>query len=557
MFNSFYRKPGSRFRVAVIAACFLALLAFVKPGDRYFEIAKNLEVFASLYRGINEFYVDPINPNTLMKTGADAMLGSLDPYTNYIPEDEVENFRTENTGQYGGIGALTRRFGNRTVVTMIFEGFPAARGGLKIADEILKIDQVALATITMDEANRLMRGQTGAPVTLTVKRPGAPQPVVLEFKRDQIKVNNVPFFGMVDATTGYVQLTDFTMQAAQEVKEAVQSLKGKGATSLVLDLRGNPGGLLMEAVNICNLFIPKGMKVVFTRGKLPDANITYETLNAPFDLDIPVAVLINRNSASASEIVAGTLQDYDRAVVLGEKSFGKGLVQMQRDLTYKSKVKITTAKYYTPSGRCIQVLDYTHRRADGSVASVPDNLKKEFATSRGRKVYDGGGIEPDIAIRAEGLPPVVFALIDGGFLFDFATEYTLRHTTILPASQFQLRPAEYQEFVKWLTGKDFRYTSPLETALDALEREAAREKYLTEITPQIHAVRKNLEEGRLKDVWTYQEQITAFLETEIAARYYLEKGVTEVGFYRDQELKKAVAILADLRQYRQILRMTP
>lgn len=557
MFNSFYRKPGSRFRVAVIAACFLALLAFVKPGDRYFEIAKNLEVFASLYRGINEFYVDPINPNTLMKTGADAMLGSLDPYTNYIPEDEVENFRTENTGQYGGIGALTRRFGNRTVVTMIFEGFPAAKGGLKIADEILKIDQVALATITMDEANRLMRGQTGAPVTLTVKRPGAPQPVVLEFKRDQIKVNNVPFFGMVDATTGYVQLTDFTMQAAQEVKEAVQSLKGKGATSLVLDLRGNPGGLLMEAVNICNLFIPKGMKVVFTRGKLPDANITYETLNAPFDLDIPVAVLINRNSASASEIVAGTLQDYDRAVVLGEKSFGKGLVQMQRDLTYKSKVKITTAKYYTPSGRCIQVLDYTHRRADGSVASVPDNLKKEFATSRGRKVYDGGGIEPDIAIRAEGLPPVVFALIDGGFLFDFATEYTLRHTTILPASQFQLRPAEYQEFVKWLTGKDFRYTSPLETALDALEREAAREKYLTEITPQIHAVRKNLEEGRLKDVWTYQEQITAFLETEIAARYYLEKGVTEVGFYRDQELKKAVAILADLRQYRQILRMTP
>lgn len=557
MFNPFYRKPGSRFRVAVIAACFLALLAFVKPGNRYFEIARNLEVFASLYRGVNEFYVDPINPNTLMKTGADAMLGSLDPYTNYIPEDEVENFRTENTGQYGGIGALTRRFGNRTVVTMIFEGFPAAKGGLKIADEILKIDQVALATITMDEANRLMRGQTGAPVTLTVKRPGAPQPVVLEFKRDQIKVNNVPFFGMVDATTGYVQLTDFTMQAAQEVKEAVQSLKGKGATSLVLDLRGNPGGLLMEAVNICNLFIPKGMKVVFTRGKLPDANITYETLNAPFDLDIPVAVLINRNSASASEIVAGTLQDYDRAVVLGEKSFGKGLVQMQRDLTYKSKVKITTAKYYTPSGRCIQVLDYTHRRADGSVASVPDSLKKEFATSRGRKVYDGGGIEPDIAIRAEGLPPVVFALIDGGFLFDFATEYTLRHTTILPASQFQLRPAEYQEFVKWLTGKDFRYTSPLETALDALEREAAREKYLTEITPQIHAVRKNLEEGRLKDVWTYQEQITAFLETEIAARYYLEKGVTEVGFYRDQELKKAVAILADLRQYRQILRMTP
>lgn len=553
MFTTFRSKHRVSLAVVALLAVVFGLAALSPPADRFFEIAKNLEIFASLYKKVNELYVDDINPNALMRTGADAMLNSLDPYTNYIPEDEVENFRTQNTGQYGGIGAVTRQFGARTVVTMVYEGFPAAKGGLKIGDEILKMDQVSLATITMEEANRLMRGQLGTPVTLTIQRPGTPAPFALEFKRDRIKVNNVPFFGMVDATTGYVKLTDFTPDAGREVKDAVVSLREKGAKAVVLDLRGNPGGLLFEAVNICNIFLPKEKTVVITKGKLPDSNITYKTLNAPVDLMIPVVVLMNRGSASAAEIVAGTLQDYDRAVVIGEKSFGKGLVQIQRDLTYQSKVKITTAKYYTASGRCIQVLDYAHRRADGSVASVPDSLKKEFKTSRGRKVFDGGGIDPDVALPSEETPAIIPALFNGGFLFDFATAYALRHPTIAPASQFRLTATEYQEFVQWMQGKKYEYTSPLEVALQELEKQAALEKSTDDLGQQISAVRKNLQESRKKDLLVYQEQIAAYLEEEIVARYYLEKGMTEVGFQRDPELKKALEVLADTKQYRKIL----
>jgi carboxyl-terminal processing protease len=546
-------RRGGKFFVAAFAL--IGVLAFTAIPDRYFEIAKNLEIFASLFKEVNTLYVDDINPNELMRTGADAMLNSLDPYTNYIPEDEVENFRTQNTGQYGGIGAVTRQFGNRTVVTMVYEGFPAAKSGLKIGDEILKMDQVSLSTITMDEANRLMRGQLGTPVTLTVLRPGNPTPFPIEFKRDKIKVSNVPFFGMVDATTGYVQLTDFTPDAGREVRDAVVALKEKGAKSIVIDLRGNPGGLLFEAVNICNLFLPKDKTVVVTKGKLPDSNITYKTLNAPLDLSIPVAVLVNRGSASAAEIVAGTLQDYDRAVVIGEKSFGKGLVQIQRDLTYQAKIKITTAKYYTPSGRCIQVLDYSHRRADGSVASVPDSLKKEFKTSRGRPVFDGGGIDPDVTLASDETPAIIPALFNGGFLFDFATHYALAHPAIAPAAEFRLSAAEYEEFVQWMQNKTYTYTSPLESALEEVEKTAQTEKYADDLSPQLNAVRKNLQESRKKDLWTYQHQIASYLEKEIVSRYYLERGMTEVGFQRDRELKKAIAVLADTKEYRKMLNL--
>jgi carboxyl-terminal processing protease len=358
---------------------------------------------------------------------------------------------------------------------------------------------------------------------------------------------------MADPATGYIQLTDFTPDAGREVKDALVNLKSKGAKAIIIDLRGNPGGLLFEAVNICNLFLPKDKTVVFTKGKLPDSNITYKTLNAPVDLSIPVAVLVNRGSASAAEIVAGTLQDYDRAVVIGEKSFGKGLVQIQRDLTYQAKIKITTAKYYTPRGRCIQVLDYSHRRADGSVASVPDSLKKEFKTSRGRQVFDGGGIDPDVALVSDETPAIIPALFNGGFLFDFATHYALAHPTIAPAAEFRLSAAEYEEFVQWMQNKTYTYTSPLESALEEVEKTAYAEKYAADLSPQLKAVRKNLQESRKKDLWTYQDQIAAYLEEEIVSRYYLERGMTEVGFQRDLELKKAINVLADNKQFRKIL----
>ncbi|MFO0507070.1 MAG: S41 family peptidase, partial [Chryseotalea sp.] len=360
-----------KYFIPLVIIIVLLVVANTKPADRYFEIARNLDVFASLFKEVNNNYVDDVNPNTLMRTGIDAMLASLDPYTNYIPEDEIENFRTQNTGQYGGIGAVTRQFGNRTVVTLVMAGFAAEKGGLKAGDEVLKIDSKNLSSLTQEEAGNLMKGQLGTPVTLTVKRYGVDKPIELSFKRERIKISNVPHFTLLQSQTGYIQLTDFTPDAGKEVRNALIALKEKGAKNIVLDLRGNPGGLLQEAVNICNLFLPKGVTVVETKGKIKEHNVTYKTLNPPVDLEIPVAVLIDRGSASASEIVAGTLQDYDRAIIVGEKSFGKGLVQINRDIPYNSKLKVTTAKYYTPSGRCIQVLDYSQRRADGSVASIP------------------------------------------------------------------------------------------------------------------------------------------------------------------------------------------
>jgi len=535
----------------VVVAC--AGLSFTKPAERYFEIAKNLDIFASLFKEVNALYVDEVNPNKLVRTGIDAMLNSLDPYTNYIPEDEVEDYRTLNTGQYGGIGALTREIGNRTVVTMLFENYPAYKNGLKIGDEVLKLNDIELSKVSRIEAEQLMRGQVGTPVKLTVKRLGSEQPIQLEFKREKIKVNNVPYFGMVSSDVGYVQLTDFTPEAGKEVKNGVMALKEKGAKSMIVDLRNNPGGLLFEAVNVCNIFIPKGKKVVDTKGKVEDSNITYETLNVPGDLDMPVAVLINRGSASASEIVAGTLQDYDRAVIIGEKSFGKGLVQLSRPLSYNSQVKITTAKYYTPTGRCIQVLDYSHRRDDGSVISVADSLKKPFKTTKGRIVYDGGGIDPDVVVPSNAASAITQVLYINGFIFDYATLYAHKHPTIAPAKEFSLTDAEYQEFVTWMKGKDYNYRSHAEIELASLIEEAKRERYYDALKPQLDQINGKLTDSRKNDLVTFKDQIKMVLEEDIVSRYQLERGSVETGFKYDQDIKKAIEVLNNKAQYNKLL----
>lgn len=546
-----------RILFSVIVVLGLAGLSFTPPAERYFEIARNLDIFASMFKEVNALYVDEVNPNKLMRTGIDAMLNSLDPYTNYIPEDEVEDFRTLNTGQYGGIGALTREIGKRTVVTMVYEGFPAYRMGLRIGDEVIKLNDIELSKISREEAEQLMRGQVGTQVKLTVKRVGVAQPIDIEFKREKIKMNNVPYFGMVSHDVGYVQLTDFTPEAGKEVKNGVVALKDKGAKSIIIDLRNNPGGLLFEAVNICNIFIPKGKKVVDTKGKIEDSNMTYETLNAPVDLEIPVVILINRGSASASEIVAGTLQDYDRAVVIGEKSFGKGLVQLSRPLSYNSQVKITTAKYYTPTGRCIQVLDYSHRRDDGSVASVPDSVKKEFKTTRGRTVYDGGGIDPDIVIAAEEISPIAQTLFVDGHIFDYATLYASKHPTIPPAREFSLTEAEYQDFINWMKGIDYSYRSSAELQLTTLTEEAKRERYYDELKPQIDQIKNKLSESKKNDLISFKDQIKSMLEEEIAARYYLEKGAVETAFKHDKEVLRAIEVLHQPAQYNKILNVNP
>ncbi len=531
----------------------LTLFAFSPPADRYFEIAKNLDIFATLFKEVNALYVDDVNPNKLVRTGIDAMLNSLDPYTNYIPEDEVEDYRTMNTGQYGGIGAVTREIGKRTVVTMMYEGYPAFKGGLKIGDQVIKMDEVELSKITTEEANHLMRGQVGTTVSLTVKRYGVKDPIRIEFKREKIKVSNVPYFGMIADNVGYVQLSDFTPDAGKEVKNAIVTLKEKGAKSIVLDLRNNPGGLLFEAVNICNIFIPKGKQVVTTKGKIPEHNINYETLNPPVDLEIPVAVLINRGSASASEIVAGTLQDYDRAVIIGEKSYGKGLVQLSRPLSYNAQIKITTAKYYTPTGRCIQVLDYTHRRDDGSVGSIPDSIKKVFKTTRGRTVYDGGGIDPDVKIETHEASTITQVLYSNGYIFDYGTIYASKHPTIPEAKAFSLTDAEYTEFASWIKTKDYNYRSPIEIRLSQLTEEAKVERFYDDLKPQIDQIQIRLADSRKNDLITFKDQLKLLVEEDIVARYYLERGQVEVSFKQDEEIKASIDVLNNPAQYKKIL----
>lgn len=534
------------------AAAFLAL-SFTRPADRYFEIAKNLDIFATLFKEVNALYVDEVNPNQLVRVGIDAMLASLDPYTNYIPEDEVEDYRTVNTGQYGGIGAITREIGNRTVVTMIIDGYGAQKGGLKIGDEIVKIDGIELSKLTREESSQLMKGQVGTPVNLTVKRYGSERPIDLQFRREKVKVNNVPFFGMVENDIAYIHLSDFTPDAGKEVKNALADLKQKGAKGVILDLRGNPGGLLIEAVNITNLFIPKGKLVVSTKGKIPENNLKYETLNNPLDTEIPVAVLINRGSASASEIVAGTLQDYDRGIVLGEKSYGKGLVQVSRPLSYNSQLKVTTAKYYTPTGRCIQVLDYTHRREDGSVLSIPDSIKQPFKTTHGRTVYDGGGIDPDIALESADSHPLAQVLFEKGFILDFVTEYIHKNPKTVDPRTFRLSDDEYQQFISWMKGKDYSYKSYLEYGIEELIKEAKKEKYYDGLRAQLDQMNTKLAESKKNELTLYKDQIKRMLEEEIVSRQHLDKGRIEAAFKYDAEVKKAAEVLHDQTQYRKTL----
>lgn len=533
----------------------LVALSFTRPAERYFEIAKNLDIFATLFKEVNALYVDDVNPNKLIRTGIDAMLNSLDPYTNYIPEDEVEDFRTVNTGQYGGIGAITREISNRTVVTMIMEGYGAQKGGLKIGDEIVKIDDIELSKLTREESGHLMKGQVGTSVTLTVKRKGVDQPLRIEFKREKIKVNNVPYYGMVGNDVAYIQLSDFTPDAAKEVKNALTTLREKGAKSVILDLRGNPGGLLIEAVNITNIFLPKGKLVVSTKGKIPENNLNYETLNTPVDTEIPVTVLINRGSASASEIVAGTLQDYDRGVVIGEKSYGKGLVQVSRPLSYNSQLKVTTAKYYTPTGRCIQVLDYTHRRDDGSVGSIPDSLKRAFKTSNGRTVYDGGGIDPDIKTEAKEAHLLTQVLFEKGFLFDFATQYVSKHPDPVSPRTFTLSDEDYQQFIVWMKDKNYKYKSYLEFELQEFTEEAKKEKYYGELKGQLDQITTRIAESKKNELMLYKDEIKLLLEEDIVARYHLEKGSIEAGFKYDDDVKKAIEILHDSPKYKKLLNL--
>ncbi|MEZ0608423.1 S41 family peptidase [Fibrella sp. WM1] len=529
------------------------LTAFTRD-DRFFEIARNLDIYATMFKELNMYYVDEVNPNRMVKTSIDAMLKSLDPYTNFYAEDDIEDYMTMTTGRYNGIGAVIGDRQGRNVVMMLYEGTPAEKSGLQIGDEILKIDGVDIKARQDADPGKLLRGQTGTSVKLTVKRYGQKAPVDLQVQRDVVKVTNVPYYGMLNDEVGYIDLKDFMAAAGREVKAAYQELKGKGMKKLVLDVRENPGGLLDQAIDISNVFIPKGSEVVTTKGKVTEWNKSYSAMAPALDTDMPIVVLTNNHSASAAEIVSGVIQDYDRGVLIGQRTYGKGLVQTTRPLSFGTRMKITTAKYYIPSGRCIQAIDYSHRNADGSVGKIADSLRTAFKTRAGRVVYDGGGVTPDIQTEAQTPTPIAQSLTSKGHIFDYAVKYKSEHPTIKPAREFRLTDAEYQEFVKWVSDKEYDYTTQVEKDLGVLEASAKKEKYFDQIQDQLKALKSKMSHSKDADMKTFQTEIRTLLEEEIASHYYLQKGLKEASFSTDPDIKAALDLFKDMNRYNGILK---
>lgn len=543
-----------RLYVAVILVGISAFSVY-SFSDDYFEISRNLDIFATLFRELNIYYVDETNPGDLMKKGIDDMLASLDPYTNYIPESEIEDYRFMTTGQYGGIGSLIGSRNNEVIITDPYEGFPAQKADLRAGDVIVELDGKSIKGKKNDEVSKLLKGQPKTSVKITIRREGEPNLIDKNVVREEIKINSVSYSGIIDNDLGYIRLTGFTENAGQEVKNALQALEAKTKLKgLIFDLRGNPGGLLNEAVNIVNIFVNKGVEVVSTKGKAKEWDKTYHALNNPVDTEIPVAVLVNSSSASASEIVSGSLQDLDRGIIIGQRTFGKGLVQTTRPLSYGAQLKVTTAKYYIPSGRCIQALDYSHRNDDGSVGKIPDSLITQFKTKSGRTVYDGGGVMPDFVTDVRQLSPISQSLLLKYLLFDYATMYRNTHPSIAPAKEFHLSDAEYAEFVKWISAKDYDYETKSEKILDDFKTTAEKEKYFSAAAAEFEVLKKKISHDKNADLQKFKDEITELLENEIVSRYYYQSGQIEASFKNDLEIKKATEALKNKDVYSSIMK---
>lgn len=518
--------------------------------DKFFEISKNLEIYTNVLKELNTFYVDPINPGKMTKTGLDAMLNELDPYTNFITEAEAEQFEMEFSGRYGGMGITIQTDSSKNiVVSEVKEKSPFDKAGFKAGDIILSIDGNKVTGRTEDEVGLLLKGAPGSKAKVVVRKPNNGQEISKDIVREEIVVPSVPYAGYVDGNKqiAYVLLSQFTPNCSRDIRAALDSLKTNANGELkgvVLDLRGNPGGLITEAVNVCNLFVEKDKLIVSTKAKHKEWDKQYPTTSEAWDAKIPLTILINGSSASASEIVSGALQDIDRAVVIGSKSFGKGLVQVVRPVGYNSRLKVTTAKYYIPSGRCIQALDYTHRNEDGSVAAVPDSLKKEFKTAAGRKVYDGGGIEPDINIESEYLSLLSAKLLKDNFIFGYVTDYYYAHPTIAPAKDYMFSDAEYEQFQKWLATKNFKYETKNEYILEALKKNAEDEKNFERFKSEYNTLLSKINQEKKQDFIDHRNEIKELLSSEIVTRYYYQKGQIENQLANyNTAIKKAVALL--------------
>ena len=531
----------------------ISMLAFpqastlAQTGNKYFEIIKNIEIFTNLYKEVNTFYVDDLDPGKLMKTGIDAMVGSLDPYTNYMSESEIQGYRLYSEGNYNGVGAVSQKMGDYVVITELYQDQPGDKAGLKVGDKIIAISGMDAKGRNVEEVNNMLAGVAGTDVDITVERPGSEEPVLIRLTRGQVNVPNVPYHGMVGDHVGYINLTIFTNDAGRNVSRALKDLKTRDPElrGVILDLRDNGGGLLNEAVNVCNVFIPQGQLVASTRGKVAEWDRSYHTSSPSVDEDIPLVVLINKRSASASEIVSGVIQDYDRGVLMGQRSYGKGLVQNTMDIGYNSRVKITTAKYYIPSGRCIQSVQYK----DGEPVNIPDDQRAVFKTRGGREVLDGGGVKPDVTIDPFSEESLVRELMNRHVVFDYVTDFALRNPEIASVEDFHFE--DFDDFLQFVESEGFDYETEAERALRALKTKV--DETQTDILADLDRLSEKLSRVKQTSLLEYRNLITDLIEKEIAGRYYYQKGKTQMGLRNDVEIKEAVILLNDLFRYNSIL----
>lgn len=529
-----------------------------KDSNHNFEISKNLEIFNDIYKQLDMFYVDSLSADTVIKWGIDAMLRQVDPFTVYYPEEGMDELKEMTTGKYAGIGAVIRFYKkeDRVMVIEPQEDSPAIEAGVKGGDLILSIDGKDMKGKSTQEVSENLRGDAGTTFELTVKRAGVEHPLSFKITRRNIAMPPVPYYGMVSDGIGYIYFERFVDGCSRDVRRAVVDLKEQGAKALVIDMRGNPGGPLSEAVEVTNLFVPRGQKVVYTKGKLASVNSEHYTKKEPLDVDIPVAVLVDGSTASSAEIVSGAWQDWDRAVIVGERTYGKGLVQMIREVPYHGSLKVTTSRYYIPSGRCIQAYDYRHLNPDGSAKTLPDSLTKAFKTAGGREVRDGGGIKPDVVITPDSLPSIVYDIATSDVLLDYVNHYVQTHATIAPAGDFSLTDADYADFVKMVEESDFTYKRRTEEMMKLLERTARFEGCYEGAKPEFEALAAKMKGGVAADLELpkNKEEIKSVLESDIVARYYFRRGVVQQQLKTDKDLKTALEILTDTERYESLLK---
>ena len=543
------KKQNKIIAVAAIGAFGLFAFRPNGPGGRYFEIAKNLEIYTNVFKELNTGYVDELDPGKLMRTGVDAMMNSLDPYTNYISETDIEGYRYLTEGKYNGIGANSRKMGDWVTVTEIFEGSPGQKAGLKVGDQLIAIDGQSAKNKSVEAIMEILRGYPGTEVDIEVKRPGQTKNQKLTLKRDEITISNVPYHGMVSPEIGYANLTTFTRDAGANIQHALEDLKKQhpDMKGFILDLRDNGGGLLAEAVNLVNVFVPKGEVIVSTKGKVEEWDRTFKTLNKPVDESIPVVVLIDKMSASASEITCGSLQDFDRAVLMGQRSYGKGLVQNTRDVGYNSKIKLTTAKYYIPSGRCIQAVRYKN----GEPVDIPESERAQFKTRDGRVVLDGGGVKPDVFLTKDSLGGVTRALLDKNVIFNYVTDWTLKHPTIDSADVFTF--TDWDSFSQYVQNQSFTYEIESEKKLHELAKAAEKDKYTGFIGTEIKALETKIAQEKKGDLQKFKPEIVREIEREIVSRYYFERGKVKNSLKNDPEVSEAIKLLLDKTRYQKLL----